>query len=104
MAFDVLKSGWQVFQRGKAVANPAAWRVYATSVQMVLALLTAIVALLRANGYELPVTDETLTQLATGVVGLVFGVRGVLGVITSEDRGLPSRRPTHDCGNDDGER
>lgn len=104
MAFEVIKSGWQVFQRGKAVANPATWRVYATSVQVVLALLTAVVALLRANGYDLPVTDETLAHLATGVVGLVFGVRGVLGVITREDRGLPSRRAPADCGNDNGDR
>ena len=104
MAFEVIKSGWQVFQKGKAVANPASWRVYATSVQVVLALLTAVVALLRANGYDLPVTDETLTHLATGVVGLVFGVRGVLSVITREDRGLPSKRASHVCRNDDGAR
>jgi len=104
MAFEAIKAGWQVFQKGKAVANPAAWRVYATAVQVVLGLLTAVVALLRANGYDLPVTDETLMQLATGIVGLVFGVRGVLGVVTREDRGLPSRRTTPDCGNNDGER
>ncbi len=104
MAFEVLKSGWQVFQRGKAVANPAAWRVYATSVQMLFGLLTAVVGLLRANGYDLPVTDDILMYLATGVAALVFGVRGVLGVITRKDRGLPAKRAPADCGSDDGER
>lgn len=92
MAFDVIKAGWSVFQKGKAVADPAAWKVYAQTVQMALALLTAVVAFLRANGYDLPITDETLTQLATGVVALVFGVRGVLAVITDKNRGLPPRR------------
>ena len=103
MAFEVIKSGWQVFQKGKAVANPAAWRTHATAAQALLALLTTVVALLKANGYDLPVTDETLAQLATGVVALFFGVRGVLGVITRKDRGLPAKRAPHDCGNDDGD-
>ena len=102
--FEVPKAAWSVFQRGKAVANPGAWKSYAMSVQLLVGLFTAVIALLRANGYDLPVTDETLTQLATGVVALVFGVRGVLGVITREDRGLPSRRLPPDCGNDDGAR
>lgn len=104
MAFEVIKSGWQVFQKGKAVANPAAWNVYATSVQVMFGLLTAVVGLLRANGYDLPVTDDILMYLATGVAALVFGVRGLLRVVTSEDRGLPSRRASHDCRNDDGAR
>lgn len=99
MAFKAIKAGWQVFQKGKAVANPSTWKVYSTAVQVMLGLLTAIVALLRANGYDLPLDDETLLQLATGVVALVFGVRGVLGVVTREDRGLPSKRLS---GGDDG--
>ena len=102
MAFDVIKAGWQVFQKGKAVADPAAWKVYAQTVQMALALLTAVVGFLRANGYDLPITDETLTQLATGVVALVFGVRGVLGVITREDRGVQPRRASADRDDNNG--
>ena len=104
MAFEVIKSGWQVFQKGKAVANPAAWNVYATSVQVMFGLLTAVVGLLRANGYDLPVTDATLMYLATGVAALVFGVRGLLRVVTSEDRGLPPKRTSHVCRDDDGAR
>ena len=103
MAFEVIKSGWQVFQKGKAVANPATWRVYATSVQMMFGLLTAVVGLLRANGYDLPVTDDILMYLATGVAALVFGVRGLLRVVTDTNRGLRSRRAPPDCGNDDGD-
>ena len=85
-----------------AVADPAAWKVYAQTVQMALALLTAVVGFLRANGYDLPITDETLTQLATGVVALVFGVRGVLGVITSKDRGVQPRRAPADRDDNNG--
>ena len=100
--FEVPKAAWQVFQKGKAVADPAAWRVYGQTVQMALALLTAVVGFLRANGYDLPITDETLTQLATGVVALVFGVRGVLAVITSEHKGLSPRRSSADRDDNNG--
>ena len=103
MAFEVIKSGWSVFQKGKAVANPATWKASALSVQTLLALLTAIVGLLRANGYDLPVSDETLTQLATGIVALVFGIRGVLNVITNPDKGLRTERTSTTCDHDHGE-
>ena len=92
MAFEAIKSGLAVFKRGKAVANPETWRKRGVATQAVLALLVAIVALLRANGYDLPVQDDTLQLLATGIVSLWFGGVGVYRVITSPDRGLPTKR------------
>ena len=90
--FEVPKAAWSVFQKGKAVANPEAWKSAAQATTMLVGLLSAVVALLRANGYELPIDDETLTQLATGVVGLWFGGLGVYRVITSPKRGVSPRR------------
>lgn len=92
--FDVPKAAWSVFQKGKAVANPDAWKSHAIATQMLVGLLTAVVSLLRANGYDLPVTDETLQYLAGGIAGLWFGCYGVYKVITSKDRGLPAGRKT----------
>ena len=79
-----------VFRKGQAVANPAAWKSTATATQTLVALLAALVGMLRVNGYELPVTDETLTQLAGGIAGLWLGGVGVYRVVTSPDRGLPA--------------
>ena len=89
--FEVPKAAWSVFQRGKAVANPAAWKSSAQAISMLVGLLSAVVGLLRANGYDLPITDETLSQLASGIVLLYFGGVGVYRVITSKDRGLQPR-------------
>lgn len=94
--FEVPRAAWAVFQKGKAVANPAAWKNAAQATTMLVGLLSAVVALLRANGYELPIDDETLTQLATGVVALWFGGLGVYRVITSKNRGLSPRADPSD--------
>ena len=90
--FEVPKAALEVFQKGKAVSNPAAWKSGAQATTALVGLLSAVVGLLRANGYDLPISDDTLTQLATGVVGLWFGGLGVYRVITSTERGLSPRR------------
>ena len=90
MAFEVIKSGWAVFQKGKAVANPETWRAYGIAVQAVVGLLAAVIGLLRANGYDLAISDETLQYLASGVVALWFGSLGVWNVIKTPHRGVPS--------------
>lgn len=92
--FEVPKAAFAVFRKGKAVANPETWKSHAVAVQMLVGLLAAVVGLLRANGYELPISDETLQHLAGGVVGLWFGFAGLYRVITSKDRGLPARSKT----------
>ena len=101
--FDVPKAAWSVFQKGKAVANPAAWKSSAQAISMLVGLLSAIVGLLRANGYDLQISDETLSQLASGVVLLYFGCVGVYRVITSPDRGLSPRRKTPAGDTDNGD-
>lgn len=99
MAFEAIRAGWSVFQKGKAVANPSTWRAYGVAVQALVALFAAVLGLLRANGYDLPVSDETLQYLAGGIVSLWFGGVGVYRVISSTDRGLqPRRAPGGDAG------
>ena len=102
--FDVPKAAWSVFQKGKAVANPDAWKSYGMAAQLLIGLFTAVVGLLRANGYDLPITDETLQYLAGGIAGLWFGGVGVLRVITDTNRGLQPRRktPAGEADNGDG--
>lgn len=102
--FEVPKAAFQVFRKGKAVASPETWRSYAIAVQAIVGLLTAVIGLLRANGYELPITDETLQYLAGSVAGLWFGGVGVYRVITSKDRGLPAKREAVIGNENDGDR
>src|SRR3546814_16409186 len=74
---EVPKAAFAVFLRGRAVANPAAWKSHAMAVQLLVGLFTAVIGLLRANGYDLPISDETLQYLAGGIAGLWFGGFGV---------------------------
>ena len=101
--FEVPKAAFAVFQRGKAVANPEVWKSYAMAAQMLVGLFTAMVALLRANGYDLQISDETLTQLAGGIAGLYLGCVGVYRVITSKDRGLQPRGAADHVETDNGD-
>ena len=102
--FEVPKAAFAVFLRGRAVANPAAWKSHAMAVQLLVGLFTAVIGLLRANGYDLPISDETLQYLAGGIAGLWFGGFGVLRVITDTNRGLPPRRQAPTCNTDNGDR
>ena len=101
--FEVPRAAFAVFQKGKAVADPAAWKSYGMAMQLLIGLFTAVVGLLRANGYDLPITDETLQYLAGGIAGLWFGGFGVYRVITDTNRGLQPRRktPTREADNGD---
>lgn len=101
--FEVPRAAFDVFRKGQAVANPAAWKGYAIAVQALVALLMAVVSLLRANGYDLNISDETLQHLAGGIAGLWFGGYGVYKVITSPDRGLPPKRGADSGHTHDGE-
>jgi hypothetical protein len=89
---DKLKAAWAVFQKGKAVANPQAWKTAATAANAMAALLVVSIGALRVWGYDLPVADDDLQQLAGGVAALWFGAFGVYRTITNKDRGLPPKR------------
>ena len=75
-----------LFRRGAAVADPAAWKNGQITVNALVLLLGALVATARSFGYDLPISDATLAQLAAGLLGLV---NGVLTVTTSKTVGLP---------------
>ena len=102
--FEVPKAAFAVFLRGRAVANPAAWKSHAMAVQLLVGLFTAVIGLLRANGYDLPISDETLQYLAGGIAGLWFGGFGVYRVITDTNRGLSPRRQATTGNTDNGDR
>jgi len=75
-----------LFRRGAAVADPAAWKNGQITVNALVLLLGALVATARSLGYDLPISDTTLAQLAAGLLGLV---NSLLTVTTSKTIGLP---------------
>ena len=77
----------QVFQKGKEVANPGAWK----NAQIVAGLLTAILSVLAAFGYDFGIGQSDILLIAGGVVG-VGGA--IITVITSQKVGFRQKAPT----------
>ena len=83
--FEKLKSFYALFEQGKAVANPAAWKAHQINATMLGGLFIAAVQLLKAFGYDLPIDSDTATSIAAGVIA---AVNVVLTVTTSKSIGL----------------
>ena len=69
-----LRAVYAVFTKGQAVADPVLWKKSQITGGMITGLLAAMVGLVRAFGYALPLTDDQLVQIG----GAVIAVWGVL--------------------------
>ena len=85
----------EVLRQGKSVSDPAAWKNGQITVAMLTGFLGALLGLARAFGVDLPLSDEQVATVASGmlaVTGLL--VHPVLTVATSDKVGLPSKTST----------
>ena len=83
--FRLVNAIFDIFRAGQAVSNPAAWK----NAQLVGTLLTALVALAAAFGYDLGLSSE---EIAGGAIFIVAVVNGILVVVTSKKVGLPAKQ------------
>lgn len=88
--FSKMKALWAVFQAGKSVANPKAWKMHQVSITMLAGLFIAIVQLAKAFGYEVPVDNETVTAISGGIIA---AANVVITIVSSDKIGLPSAQP-----------
>lgn len=79
-----IKAAFDVFRAGQSVNNPAAWK----NAQLVGTLLTALVALASAFGYDLGLSDE---EIAGGAIFIAALANGILVVVTSKKVGLSEK-------------
>ena len=91
--FDLFKSVpkfFELFKQGKEITNPATWKNRTIATNAVLALFGTGLALAKAFGYSLELDQDTLQNLAAGVVAAVGTVNAVMHCITSAKVGLPA--------------
>jgi hypothetical protein len=62
---------FDVFKKGKMVANPVAWKAGQITGSIVAGLLASIVALAKVFGYELPITDDQILAIGSAIVAIV---------------------------------
>lgn len=81
----------EAFKDGKALANAKTWK----NTQLVTGLLTglmgAIVVIAKGFGYDIQVSEETISTLAAGIAA-AYGVYSAIATVVSSDKvGLPSK-------------
>ena len=84
-----LRALFRVFQVGQSVADPVLWKNRQITGAMLASLMGACVALAKAFGYELAVSDADLVSVGSAAV-IVWGLAsGGLTVATTDKIGLP---------------
>lgn len=79
---------FDLFRKGSAVADPAAWKSGQITVTMLAALLFTLGRVADAFGYPLPMDQAAADVIAAGFVALV---NIVLTVVTTDKLGLPAK-------------
>jgi len=89
--FNLIKNApkfFELFQKGKEVANPETWKNATVATNVLVALLGTFVGLSKTFGYDLGVDDATLQNLAAGIVASVGVVNAIVHVVTSKRVGV----------------
>ena len=84
-----------VFRKGKELSDAETWKNRTVAANSLVALLAALLGIAKAFGLPLEVDQQTIENLAAGVVAAVGVVNAVMHVITSARIGLP---PVGDAG------
>ena len=80
---------FSVFRKGKEVANPEAWKKGQITGSVIAGLLAAIVALAKAFGYDLPLSDEDILSIGTSIVVIVgLFINPAITIASSKKVGL----------------
>jgi uncharacterized membrane protein len=82
-----LRTAIDVLRKGRMVANPVKWKNRQIEVTAISALLLAVVHMIGAFGYELPVNEADITAISAGVIAVV---NVLLTLATTEKVGLPT--------------
>jgi len=91
--FNLIKNApkfFELFKEGKEVANSATWKNRTIATNAVLALFGTALGLAKAFGYSLELDNDTIQNLAAGVVASVGVANAIMHCITSAKVGLPA--------------
>lgn len=89
--FEKLKDFYALFTAGQSVANAIKLKKVQVYGGAFAGFLGAVVAIAKAFGYDLPISDEQLVQLG-GAAATIFGMFNMGATVASTDKfGLPSR-------------
>ena len=83
---------FSVLRKGKAVANPSAWKTGQVTGSVIAGLLGAIIALAKVYGYELPLNDDQILAIGSAIVAIVgLFISPAITVASTEKIGLSAK-------------
>ena len=80
-----LSAFWQLFKAGQCITDAAKWKNRQITATALAAVLLAVINLLAAFGYAMPVDPETANAIAAGIIAVV---NTVLTIITTDKVGF----------------
>lgn len=84
-----LSALFNLFRKGSSVSDPAAWKNKQITATVLGAFILALINVLAAFGYALPIDTETANAIAGGIIAFI----NVLLTVTTTDKvGLPAKR------------
>ena len=82
---------YNLFRKGSVIANPTAWKNGQITGSILAGILATVVALAKVYGYELPLSDDQLLSIGSGIVAIVgLFINPALTTATSSKVGLPA--------------
>lgn len=86
--FEKLKLFYDLFRKGQELANVEVWKNRQVVANILGGFILAIVALMKAFGYDLPIDSDTAMSIAFGIAAIV---NVILTITTSKKVGLPAK-------------
>lgn len=77
----------EAMECGKEIANPASWKNKSILANKIMIILSFGLVALKAFGVTLPISEEDLLVLATGLSCLLYFANIVITIITSKKVG-----------------
>lgn len=82
---------FQIFRKGKMVANPVAWKTGQITGSIIAGLLASVVGLAKVFGYELPLKDDEILAIGSAIVAIVgLFISPAVTVASTDKVGLPA--------------
>lgn len=79
---DKISAIWQLFKVGSSVSNPELWKKRQIKATVLAAVILAVVNLLAAFGYSVPIDSTTANGIAVGILAVI----NVVLTITTTDK------------------
>ena len=76
----------QVYRKGNAVANPTAWKNGQITASVLAGLLGALIALAKAYGIELPLSDDQLLTIGGSIIAVAGLFLNPTATVVSSDK------------------